>query len=98
MEKGYKIIDRNVRFSRECEIDIIAKDNNQLVFVEVKTRKSLNAGHPFEAIDRRKIQKIYHGVLKYINEKDIKNWRIDAISIIGTTSPKIEHLKNIGID
>lgn len=68
------------------------------MFVEVKTRKSLNTGHPFEAIDRRKIEKIYHGVLKYTSEKSIKSWRIDAVAIIGTVSPKIEHLKNIGFD
>ena len=97
-EKGYKIISRNVRFSKECEIDIIAKDKNETVFVEVKTRKSLNTGHPFEAINRRKIEKIYLGILKYTNEKKIKDWRIDAVAVIGTVSPKIEHLKNIGLD
>lgn len=68
------------------------------MFVEVKTRKTLNSGHPFEAIDKRKIEKIYLGVLKYTGEKNIKNWRIDAVAIIGTVSPKIEHLKNIGLD
>jgi len=97
-EQGYKIVARNVRFSKECEIDIIAKDKNETVFVEVKTRKSLNSGHPFEAINRKKIEKIYLGVLKYTEEKKIKNWRIDAVAVIGTVSPKIEHLKNIGLD
>ena len=89
---------RNVRFSRECEIDIIASDKNETVFVEVKTRKSLGSGHPFEAINKQKIEKIYNGVLKYISEKNIKKWRIDAIAVIGITSPKIEHLKNIGLE
>ena len=97
-EKGYKIVAKNVRFSKHCEIDIIAKDKKETVFVEVKTRKSLNSGHPFEAIDRRKIEKIYTGVLNYIKENNIESWRIDAVAIIGTTTPKIEHLKNIGID
>ena len=94
----YKILGRNVRFSKECEIDIIAKDGDETVFVEVKTRRSLNSGHPFEAIDRRKIEKIYNGVLKYNEENKIKKWRIDAIAVIGTSSPQIEHIKSIGID
>ena len=98
MEKGYKIIARNVRFSKECEIDIIAKDGQETVFVEVKTRKTLNSGHPFEAIDRRKIEKIYLGVLNYIDKNNVKNWRIDAVAVTGTVLPKIEHLKNIGLD
>lgn len=95
---GYKILERNLHFSKNCEIDIIAQDKDTTVFIEVKTRKTLNYGHPFEAINKGKIQKIYYGVLAYCAEKSIKKYRIDGIAIIGTVSPKIEHLKNLGIE
>ena len=84
-----------MHFSRNCEIDIIAKEKNTTVFVEVKTRKSLGFGHPFEAINKTKLNKIYMGSLTYAQENKIKNFRIDGIAIIGIENPKIEHLKNI---
>ena len=84
-----------MNFSRNCEIDIIAKEKNTTVFVEVKTRKSLGFGHPFEAINKTKLNKIYMGALTYAQENKIKNFRIDGIAIIGIENPKIEHLKNI---
>ena len=45
---GYKIIDMNWHYSKNAEIDIIAEDGKILVFVEVKTRASLNFGHPLK--------------------------------------------------
>lgn len=98
MKKGYEIIGRNVHFSRNCEIDIIAKEKDTVVFVEVKTRKTLNFGHPFEAINRAKLQKIITGALTYIQDKKLKKFRIDGIAVIGLNNPKIEHLKNLGLD
>lgn len=95
---GYEIIDRNRHFSKSCEIDIIAKDKDTTVFVEVKTRKTTNYGHPFEAINKQKMEKIYQGVLIYCTENKIKQYRIDGIAVIGTVSPQIEHLKNLGFD
>ena len=95
---GYEILERNIHFSKNCEIDIIAKEKDMVVFIEVKTRKSLNFGHPFEAIDKRKMQKIFQGVLFYCQQKNIKKYRIDGIAIIGISNPKIEHLKNLGIE
>ncbi len=55
--KGYKVLDRNFR-SRFGEIDIIATDENTLVFVEVKARWSRKFGNPEEAVTPRKIWKI----------------------------------------
>ena len=45
MKKGYKILERNFRAGK-CEIDIVAKDGQKLVFVEVKTRKTDYFGQP----------------------------------------------------
>ena len=97
LDNGYCIVDRNVHFSKFCEIDIIAKDKDTYVFVEVKTRKSENFGSPFEAITKTKFNHIKTGVLSYIHEHNIKKYRIDVIGIVLYPNLKIEHLKNISI-
>ena len=96
IKKGYEIIEMNKKFSRFCEIDIIALDKNTLVFCEVKTRSTNFCGSPLEAITKTKYQHIKMGLFSYIKENpQYKNFRIDAISIILKPELKIEHLKNI---
>ncbi len=97
---GYEIIDTNWHYSRNSEIDVIAKDKSTLVFVEVKTRTTMGFGHPFEAITKSKLDKIHIAVLAYISQTNInyKNYRIDAISVLGLNNPKIEHMKNISLN
>lgn len=95
-KSGYKILEMNKRFSRFCEIDIIALYKNTLVFVEVKTRKTDICGHPLEAITKSKYQNIKKGIYLYMQEnKKYKNYRIDAISILLKPELKIEHIRNI---
>lgn len=95
-KQGYKIIETNKRFSRFCEIDIIALDRNTLVFIEVKTRSSNVCGHPLEAITKTKYQHITTGVYSYLKDNpQYKKFRIDAISVVMKPEMKIEHLKNI---
>lgn len=95
IKNGYEILERNKHFSKLCEIDIIAKYKNKIVFVEVKTRKTNAFGAPMEAITKTKYNNIKTGVLNYISECNIKNYQIDAIGIILQPNLKIEHLKNI---
>lgn len=96
IKQGYKILEINKRFSRYCEIDIIALDKNTLVFCEVKTRKTNICGQPLEAITKFKYQNIKKGIYLYSQENPkYKNFRIDAISIILTPNLEIKHLKNI---
>lgn len=97
-DNGYKIIERNWHYSRNAEIDIIAEYNGELVFVEVKTRRTLNYGHPFEAVTKTKIQKIHKAIYGYLSQstKKYKSCRFDGIAVIGLNNPKIEHIKNIG--
>lgn len=97
IKQGYTIIETNKRFSRFCEIDIIAKDKDTLVFIEVKTRSSDFCGSPFEAITKSKYENIKTGLFTYLNETKIKHkrFRIDAISIILNPEIKINHLKSI---
>ena len=94
--QGYVILETNKRFSRYCEIDIIAEDKKTLVFVEVKTRTTDVCGHPFEAITKNKYKHIKTGLFTYLGDNpQYKNFRIDAISILLKPELKIEHLKNI---
>lgn len=97
IKQGYEIVEVNKRFSRFCEIDIIAKDKDTLVFVEVKTRSSDFCGSPLEAITKSKYENIKTGLFTYLQETKVqyKKYRIDAVSIILNPSIKIQHLKNI---
>ena len=95
INNGYHILARNYRFSKFCEIDIIAEYKNCTVFIEVKTRKTNSFGTPMEAITKEKYQHIKLGVLNYVKVNNVKKFRIDAVGI--TLYPKFElqHLKNI---
>ncbi len=95
---GYKIIDKNWHYSKNAEIDIIAEDKGTLVFIEVKTRTTLNYGHPFEAINQTKIAKIHNAIYGYLSKTENKynSFRFDGIAIIGLDNPKIEHIKDLG--
>ena len=81
---GYKIIKRN--FSCKFgEIDIIARQNNTFVFVEVKTRKNTFFGEPQEFVDFRKLERINIAIDCFLSKYKIEdeyNLRIDVIEII----------------
>lgn len=92
-KKGYKILKTNFK-NKLGEIDVIALDKDYLVFIEVKSRLSQKFGHPFDAIDERKQQKIRSVASLYMvkNHKCETNCRFDAISILGLENPEITHL------
>ena len=95
---GYKIITTNWHYSKKAEIDIVAEDNDILVFVEVKARSTLFFGHPFEAITQTKINKIRSAILSFLTkcEKKYTSYRLDCIAITDFENPKIEHVKDVG--
>ena len=96
IKKGYKILETNKRFSKFCEIDIIAEEKNILVFCEVKTRRTTICGSPLEAITKSKYQNIKKGIFFYFQENPkYKKYRIDAISIILEPKIDVTHLKNV---
>ena len=82
IQKDYKIIERNFR-CKQGEIDIIAKDKNKLVFVEVKTRSNLNYGTPAESVNRIKLNHILKTANVYLKLKNIKNIfiRFDVVEV-----------------
>lgn len=89
---GFKILHRNLRLSR-YEIDIICRDNDCLVFVEVKYSKSQKFGHPATWIDDRKQGKLRQAAQLYCDKYDITDIdiRFDAITI---ENDNIEYYKN----
>ena len=95
---GYLVIDRNWRCS-QGEIDIVAVDGADTVFVEVKTRSSVAFGHPFEAITPQKLARIRRLAAAWcaVNPGDHRSIRIDAISVIAPSegSPQIDHLTRV---
>lgn len=85
LKNGYEIIDRNFTV-RTGEIDIIAKDNKTIVFVEVKYRKELSHGLGIEAVDIKKQKKIISAAKVYVLNKKLNpddQYRFDVISIDG---------------
>ena len=76
------ILETNYRIN-SGEIDIIAKINEELVFIEVKSRTSTKFGYPAEAVDYRKIRKIVNTAKYYILKNNLNNVaiRFDVIEI-----------------
>ena len=91
-KKGYLILETNWRY-RRAEIDIIAKDDEILVFVEVKTRSSAAFGQPEAFLNARQESLIIAAAAAYMEEKDYEGEiRFDVISIL-LRSPKDYQLK-----
>jgi putative endonuclease len=95
---GYKILFRNFRGRTGGEIDVVCRDNDTLVFVEVKTRGSADFGRPFEAVDREKRKRISRGALAWLRMLDNPEilFRFDVVEIMITdeVTPEIELIKN----
>ena len=102
---GYKILANNFCNSsgrRIGEIDIIAKDDNEIVFVEVKTRTYSQASYilPEENITRSKLYKLRKAANFYVSKNNLQesNYRFDSISLLAsekTNTAKLKHIKNI---
>lgn len=95
-KQSYKILERNFRI-RGGEIDIIAKDIVDLVFVEVKTRYTHEFGSPAESVTPWKINFLIRASQFYLLKHKLmdKPYRIDVITIDFTNSGEVEHIKNI---
>ena len=92
---GYMLLERNYRSSR-AEIDLVARDGDLLVFVEVKSRRNAQYGWPEEAVGEEKADHIRRAAEDYM---ELCNWtgevRYDIIAIIWEGGlPSIEHLED----
>jgi putative endonuclease len=97
IEAGWKILERNFR-SYHGEIDIVARDEKDIVFVEVKSYSYRSFYKPVFSITQYKKRSIIHAAQTYIMFKKIKdiNCRFDVIAIYKTWKgeQKTEHFKN----
>lgn len=92
-KKGYNVVTTNYRFNR-AEVDIICKDGEQMVFVEVKTRNTAEIGEPWQAVTRKKQRQIIKCAHHFLVSKDIDcESRFDIISIVHNSyGTRLEHI------
>lgn len=95
IQNKYVILEKNFRYLK-AEVDIIAKKENTLVAVEVKTRTSNFFGNPQEFVNSKKIKLLLSAMNYYVVEKNIDTEvRFDIIGIItNSKETKIEHIKD----
>lgn len=79
---GYQILERNVRY-RTGELDIVARDGPELVFVEVKCRRSTAFGSPEQSIDRARFDRLQRAIDEYLtrNAPETESYRLDVVAI-----------------
>lgn len=94
-ERGYEIVARNAR-TPYGEIDIIAKQGDVTIFVEVKTLTSSKNFFPEQNVTMRKRNHMLACADHYAAENAIDHWQIDVIAVEGKTGsePKITHFEN----
>ena len=95
-KQGYIILERNFR-SAHGEVDIIARQENILVFVEVKARSSNRYGMPEYSVTPKKRMHIMSAAQEYIlAHPELSTWRMDVIAVEGETGEtKIVHFENV---
>jgi putative endonuclease len=95
LKKGYQICEKNWRLGR-AEIDLIAKDKNILVFIEVKTRKNALFGNPEDFVGKSQIRLVKTASEAYQIEKGYEGFiRFDIIGVLGNpTRFEILHLED----
>ena len=99
-EKGLVVIERQYR-SRSGEIDLICLDGEEIVFVEVKTRRTQMFGYPEESVTEQKIQHLLKTAQNFLQDPQWidRPWRIDVVAITSKkeAQPEIMHFPSIDI-
>jgi putative endonuclease len=98
ISKGYQLKESNWRVP-EGEIDLVFRDGETVVFVEVKARSHQGFGLPEESLTRRKQDRLIDLAWRYLQSNDMldADWRIDVIAIEGTPSrgpSRLAHYEN----
>jgi putative endonuclease len=96
--QGYKILYRNFRTRYGGEVDIVCRDRDTLVFVEVKTRTGEDFGRPLEAVDAAKRKRISRGALAWLQMLDNPDilFRFDVVEIVSKQNeqPHLQLVRN----
>lgn len=97
-ERGWTVLDRNWR-SRSGELDIVARDGDEVVFVEVKTRSGTGYGHPAEAVTAAKVARLRRLAAEWLAAHDVHTAgvRIDVLAVLRSRrgAAAVEHLKAV---
>jgi len=97
-DHGYKIIEQNFE-TNFAEIDLISKKNNELIFVEVRTKTGKDFGRPEQTVGKKKLRKLKQNVAHYLKYNDHEGpYRIDVVGVIlnkDKTKKDLRHFKNI---
>jgi putative endonuclease len=98
--KGFRVLGRRVRVGTRDELDLIARDGDVLVFVEVKTRKSERFGRPMSSVKKQKRHTLSRAAVRYIKKLRNPNicFRFDVVEVIGDmdsgVAPITRHIEN----
>lgn len=92
--KGFRILDRNWR-TRLGEIDLVCRDRDTLVFVEVKARSGADFGRPYEAVGPVKQSRLRRLAEEYIGSHELADCpvRFDVLSVLMLKKPEVEHIE-----
>lgn len=94
LDNGYSVLETNWRF-KKSEIDIIALKNNELIFVEVKTRSSNYFEEPEQSVTLKKQKQIFIGANEYAQSYDDDiDLRFDIITVMIKPNTDIKHIKD----
>lgn len=96
-KKQYTILALNFRAGKLGEVDIVAKKNDFLCFIEVKTRSSVFFGMPHQAVDYKKQQKIKKTAMAYVSSEKVffRNIRFDIIEVFLEKSRKCCRIRDV---
>ncbi|NND15809.1 MAG: endonuclease [Eudoraea sp.] len=95
LKKGYQILERNYRFQK-AEVDLIARMEDQIIFIEVKSRTTKWVAHLADHVNKKKIRLLVEAADNYViqNEIDLEV-RFDIITVLKTKSGlEMEHLED----
>lgn len=95
---GFEVVERNWR-CRAGEVDVVARDGGCLVIVEVKTRRSMVCGHPFEAVTAAKVARLRRLAAAWLAVHDDRpaSVRVDVIAVLRPLrgAAVVEHLRGV---
>ncbi|MCZ6529111.1 MAG: YraN family protein [Chloroflexi bacterium] len=96
LNHGYRILDRNWRW-RKGEIDLIVEKDGEIIFVEVKARRTHSYGTPQEAVTRAKQKKLIQSAYAYLESSNHAQspWRIDVVALDLHSDGQVDRLDHI---
>ena len=94
--RGWKVLRRNFRAPGGGEVDLVCRDQETLVFAEVKTRRSEELGRPIDAVDKKKQALIRKGSLHWLRLLDMPDitFRFDVIEVLATDPVEIRVIES----